>query len=140
MPVDTVATARSSIFVIKQIADDLLLHTASCVAIAMISALTLRKKYAHLTFSENISEARSGILSSETELARLNSLILHLSKKVSLVVDFPITKKSTVSSPLVCMHFFMSKQRHYSQLFKKIVLGSWILPYKTGNSFSKRDF
>lgn len=36
---------------------------------------------AHLAFSENISEARSGILSSEADLARLNSLISPLIKK-----------------------------------------------------------
>lgn len=35
---------------------------------------------AHIAFSENISEARSGILSSETELLRLNALISPLVK------------------------------------------------------------
>jgi IS30 family transposase len=56
-----------------------------CNACAQYSKCTLKKKVynaedAHLAFSENISEARSGILSSEEELSRLNSLVSPLVK------------------------------------------------------------
>jgi len=57
-----------------------------CNGCTQLHKCTLKKSVydaedAHLTFSENISEARSGILSSETELSRLNSLISPLIKK-----------------------------------------------------------
>lgn len=57
-----------------------------CNGCTQLHKCTLKKSVydaedAHLTFSENISEARSGILSSETELTRLNSLISPLIKK-----------------------------------------------------------
>lgn len=56
-----------------------------CNACGQYNKCTLKKKVydaadAHLAFSENISEARSGILSSEEELLRLNSLVSPLVK------------------------------------------------------------
>ena len=56
-----------------------------CNACAQYNKCTLKKKIydaadAHLEFSENISEARSGILSNEEELMRLNSIISPLVK------------------------------------------------------------
>lgn len=57
-----------------------------CNACIQYNKCTLKKKVydaaeAHLTFSKHISEARSGILSSEEELLRLNSLVSSLVKK-----------------------------------------------------------
>jgi len=56
-----------------------------CNGCEQLNRCTLKKvmyyaEDAHVTFAENISEARSGILSSETELFRLNSLISPLIK------------------------------------------------------------
>lgn len=57
-----------------------------CNGCTQLHKCTLKKSMydaedAHLTFSGKISEARSGILSNETELSRLNSLISPLIKK-----------------------------------------------------------
>lgn len=56
-----------------------------CNGCGQFNKCTLKKTVydaadAHIAFSENISEARSGILSSETELSRLNGLISPLIK------------------------------------------------------------